>query len=134
MNENKSLDLEDEAYSLSLESLQISDEKSKCIYRVVLVNQHGDRILDSLIKPTLSEEVIMKNKDQLKRKLLSLALDVGPNIEDVKQVILHLIANKKLVGYHLIMKLTDLGLINYYMMPKDIISLKFASISIDESH
>lgn len=80
----------------------------------------------------MSEEAINKNKDQLKRKLLSLALDVGPNIEDIKQVILHLIANKKLVGYHLIMKLTDLGLINYYMMPKDIISLKFASISIDE--
>ena len=69
----------------------------------------------------------------MKRKLLSLALDIGPNIEDVKQVILHLIANKKLVGYHLIMKLTDLGLINYYMLPKDIISLKFASISVDDS-
>ena len=80
----------------------------------------------------MPEEVINKNKDQLKRKLLSLALDVGPNIEDVKQVILHLIANKKLVGYHLIMKLTDLGLINYYMMLKDIISSKFASVSINE--
>ncbi len=74
-----------------------------------------------------------KIKDQLKRKLLSLAFDIGPNIEDVKQVILHMIANKKVVGYHLIMKLTDLGLINYYIMPKDIISLKFASISVDDS-
>ncbi len=53
MNENNFLDQDNEAYSLSLETLQICDENQKCVYRVVLVNQFGDRVFDSLVKPTL---------------------------------------------------------------------------------
>ena len=46
-------------------------------------------------------------RDGIKKKFIRLAAEIGPTLDQVAEVLAHLIKDKPLVGYHLPMKLTD---------------------------
>ena len=96
-----------------MEIYETTDPKIKCIGRVCLVNEAGERPLDTLVAPeTYSDpSVRVRMKEGLKTKLFELAKAKGPSMQDVREAVKYFLNNKKVVGYHLPMKLTELGLI-----------------------
>jgi hypothetical protein len=87
-------------------------------------------VLDTLVKPEplgAGEKYVIK--EGLKTKLCQLADAKGPTLETVVKVIKLLVKNKPLCGYHLPMKIADLGLMRSKVdFAKDlsIIQSKFA--------
>ena len=80
------------------------------INRVVLVNERGDRILDTLVRPTnFPEGCQVQARDGLKSKVFQLAAELGPSLETVAEVIANIVKDKPFVGYHQTNKLTDIG-------------------------
>ena len=107
------LEKENEAFSLNIETLATSNPLKKGVPRIVLVDDHGNRVLDTLVKPEqlgLGEKYVIR--EGLKTKLCQLADDKGPSLETVIKVIKFLVKDKPLCGYHLPMKLADLGILN----------------------
>lgn len=72
--------------------------QSKNIARVVIVNERGERVLDTFIKPQLDEIVV---KTGIKSQLYKLSKLRGEPIEVVRERVFEIIRGKKLVGYHL---------------------------------
>lgn len=88
----------------------MSDTRIRYINRVVLVNDRGDRVLDTLVRQNKYPEHCKLNiKDGLKQKMFRLAEDLAPSLETVAEVIANIVKDKPVAGYHLTMKLTDIG-------------------------
>ena len=105
------LEKENEAFSLNVETMACSNPMKKGVPRIVLVDDQGNKVLDTLVKPeTLSHGEKYVIKEGLKTKLCLLATDKGPSLETVISVIKYLVRDKPLCGYHLPIKLADLGL------------------------
>jgi len=79
------------------------------VFRVVLVNERGERVLDTLVKPQF-KDIAMKGG--LRQDLHRIAKAKGESIETVRARVLDLIKGKKVVGYHLPQKLADFGILN----------------------
>ena len=103
----------DEVYSLALETYATTDPKLKSIARVCLVDFEGVRVLDTLVAPEPFSDPSVKlvMKDGIKRKLYELAKAKAPPLQEVREALKFFIASRKVVGYHLPMKLTDVGLL-----------------------
>lgn len=56
----------------------------------------------------------MVTKEGLKTQLMKLGEEKGPPLEILRELITDLIKDKKVVGYHLPMKLTDIGIMNQF--------------------
>ena len=96
---------------MNIETLATSNPLKKGVPRIVLVDDQGNRVLDTLVKPEVlgaKEKYVIK--EGLKTKLCQLATEKGPSLETVVKVIKFLVRDKPLCGYHLPIKLADLGL------------------------
>lgn len=99
-----------EVFALGVESQPTSISSHKYINRVVLINDRGDRVLDTLVRPIEFPEGCKINaKDGMKTKLFKLAAEIGPTLEEVAEVVANLVKGKPFVGYHQAMKCTDMG-------------------------
>ena len=76
---------------------------------MVLVNEKGERVLDTLIRPQYQE---LSLKGGLRQDLNRIAKAKAESIDDVRARVLELIKGKKVVGYHLPQKLADFGILN----------------------
>ena len=92
--------------SLSLETHTAAHNK-KNIARVVIVNDKGQRVLDTLVKPQTTEIAL---KPGVKTQMLKLSELRAEHVDVVRERVLSLIKGKKVVGYHLPQKIADLGL------------------------
>ena len=92
---------------MSLETHTAAHNK-KNIARVVIVNDKGQRILDTLVKPQTTELAL---KPGIKSQMFKLSQMRAEHIDVVRERVLSLIKGKKLVGYHLPQKIADLGLL-----------------------
>lgn len=77
------------------------------IYRITLVNERGERVLDTLIKV---DDSMIAVKSGLRTQLKNLAKVKGPAIEKVRQKVLELIKGRTVIGYHIYLKLNDFGI------------------------
>lgn len=101
--------------SLALETQTLKSDQqmpglassSKNISRVVLVNELGERLLDTLVSPQ-SPNVSVKGGTKL--ALHRYAEARAEKLDRVLERVRSIIKGKILVGYHLIMKVADLGL------------------------
>lgn len=109
--------MDSSAYSIAIETVATTGLTYKAVTRVVLLNDKGQRTLDTLVCPVkLKEPEKYVLKDGLKSQLFKLAQTRGPSITEVIKVMNHIIKDKKLVGYHLPMKLADIGIIGQMQM------------------
>ena len=77
---------------------------------MVLVDQLGRRVLDTLVKmQELPKGEKYMIKEGLKKNMVEFANEHAPELSLVVPVLNHLIQGKVLVGYHLPLKLNDLG-------------------------
>jgi len=99
--------------SLSCETQTLANSTAtpngKNLFRVVLVNECGERVLDTLVAPQVTDVAI---KGGMKQALLKYAELKAESYQSVKERILSLIQGKSIVGYHLPQKMSDLGLLN----------------------
>lgn len=77
--------------------------------RVVLVNEKGQRVLDTLIKPQYQDLAL---KGGMRQDLHRISKAKAETIDTVRERVLDLIKGKKVVGYHLPQKLADFGILN----------------------
>ena len=90
---------ESEVLSLSIETHTAAHNK-KNVARVVIVNDKGQRVLDTLVKPQCDlTEIALK--PGVKSQLYKLSEMRAEHVEVVRERVLGLIKGKKLVGYHL---------------------------------
>lgn len=84
------------SFSIAMETYTTSAGTIKFINRLVLVNEKGDRLLDTLVgAQTLPEgTVVAEPREGTKKRLKNLAQDVGPSLHDIRKVISHLIKGK----------------------------------------
>lgn len=75
--------------------------------RVVLLNEEGERVLDTLIK---IEDTLVHVKQGLKQDLLNLSKAKGPELKSVQQKVVELMKGRTIVGYHIELKLNNLGI------------------------
>lgn len=80
----------------------------KNVFRVTLVNEEGERVLDTLVAPQVKDVSV---KGGTKQALLKYAELKAESYDSVKQRVLSLIQGKSLVAYHLAQKMSDLGLL-----------------------
>jgi hypothetical protein len=102
---------ENTAFSLNIETLASSNPIKKGVPRLCLVDDKGNRVIDTLVQPTelaKGEKHIMK--EGLKQKIFELAKESGPELELVLQAVKFLIKGKPLIGYHMPQILQNLGL------------------------
>lgn len=97
-----------EAVSFSVET-HSGLANARNIARVVLVNEQGERILDTLILPQIEDVAL---KAGLKNQLFKLSKEKGAPIEVVREYVSNIIKGKALIGYHLPQKMSDFGLLN----------------------
>ena len=83
--------------SLSIETHTAAHNK-KNVARVVIVNDKGQRVLDTLVKPQLTDIAL---KPGVKSQMYKLSEMRAEHVEVVRERVLGLIKGKKLVGYHL---------------------------------
>lgn len=82
----------------------------KNVSRVVIVNDRGERVLDTYIKPQLDGIPV---KPGIRSQLLKLSSQQAESIEIVRERVFHIIRGKKLVGYHLSQKMAEFGLFDH---------------------
>jgi hypothetical protein len=113
-------------FSLQLETMSTSVGHLKYVMRACLTNQDGDRLLDTLIAPPdLPKGVnVTQPKEGIKKRMIGLAKEIGPTVKDVAHVICHFVKGKMLTGYHVPMKLQDLGLMNVIQLPPAVLEEK----------
>lgn len=73
----------------------------------MIVNEHGERLLDTLVKVDDSMLVVKAGQ---RTQLKNFAKAKGPTLDAVRQKILTIIKGKFIVGYHTLLKLSDIGL------------------------
>lgn len=125
-----------EAYSLHVETVTSNTAWKRVITRVVLVTENGDRVLDTLVSPptmlkdcSTAAKQRLVFKDQVKTKMVALASEVGPQISDITKVLVKLLEGKKVVAYHLPIRLQDVGIVsNFQGMPTDTLTLNVKEI------
>ena len=88
---------ESDVLSLSIETHTAAHNK-KNVARVVIVNDKGQRVLDTLVKPQLTDIAL---KPGVKSQMYKLSEMRAEHVEVVRERVLGLIKGKKLVGYHL---------------------------------
>ena len=79
----------------------------KYIWRVCLTNKDGERLLDTLVGEQFFPEntVVAQPKEGVRKQMQHLAQDIGPSLADIKAIIVHFCKGKKLIGYHMPLKL-----------------------------
>lgn len=75
----------------------------------MLVNEQGERVLDTLVAPQVSDVAC---KGGTKTALLNYAQLKAEKLEVVRSRVIELVRGKSLVGYHLPQKMGDLGLLS----------------------
>ncbi len=80
---------------------------SSNIYRIVVKNERGERILDTLIKSD-DQGVIVS---QEKKAIREFSMKYGPSFEEVRDYLAEIFrGDRVLIGYHIEMILSDMGL------------------------
>ena len=79
----------------------------KNIARCVIVNEAGERVLDTFIKP---QDENLAVKQGIKSQLFKFSKVRAETLEAVRERVFRIIRGKKLVGYHLPQKMADFGL------------------------
>ena len=79
----------------------------KNIARVVIVNERGERVLDTFIKPQTEDLAV---KQGIKSQLFKFSKVRAESLDVVRERVFKIIRGKKLVGYHLPQKMADFGL------------------------
>ena len=82
---------------MSVETHTIPNGK-KNIARVVIVNELGQRVLDTYIKPQTED---LSVKQGIKSQLFKFSKVRGETLDVVRERVFKIIKGKKLVGYHL---------------------------------
>lgn len=75
-------------------------------HRVVVKNERGERVLDTLVKPP-EDAVNLGKKTQATYEL---ALLKAPTLEVIQKYLTEMFAKRTVIGYHILMKLEDLGI------------------------
>lgn len=91
--------------SLQIETYQRND-KLKFPSRVVVKNELGERVLDTLVKADDPELQIGLDKQSVK----DYSVERGPTMEQVRTYLSEVFRGRSLVGYHIEMQLADLGM------------------------
>jgi len=86
----------------------IATYNGKNLFRVCLVNEQGERVLDTLVKPQVAEVAV---KGGTKQALMKYAELKAESYEAVRERVLKLIEGRSLVAYHLPQKMSDLGIL-----------------------
>ena len=73
----------------------------------MIVNERGERVLDTFIKPQNDELAV---KSGIKSQLFKFSRAKAETIDVVRERVFKIIRGKKLVGYHLPQKMADFGL------------------------
>ena len=108
-------DASTDAYALAVENISTTNVQKKVVSRVALVNEKGQRVLDTLVKPQeLQEGESLVIKEGLKTELMKLGQEQGPTLELIRELITDLVKDKKVMGYHLPNKLNDLGMLKEF--------------------
>lgn len=81
----------------------------KNVGRVILVNERGQRVLDTLLKPQLEMEACAVSKG-IKSQVFAFSDEQGPEIQLVRERVKQLISGRTLIGYHLPQKISDFGI------------------------
>ena len=71
------------------------------------MNEFGERLLDTLVKV---DDSLLVVKAGQRTQLKNFAKAKGPSVESVRQKVLSIIKGKFIVGYHTLLKLSDIGL------------------------
>ena len=113
-----------EAYSLHVETFASNTALKKITLRACLISDKGQRVIDTLISPpscclSQSNKNRLVFKDPVKTKLVALAIAKGPQMSQVQTVFKYLMRDKKIVAYHIPIKLQDIGFINMFAGPLD---------------
>lgn len=102
--------VDSKVFALGIEQQPTSDTRYKYLNRVVLINERGDRVLDTLVKPSkIVEGFRVTTKEGIKTKIFQLAADIAPSLETVAEIIANIVKDKPFVGYHQAAKLSDMG-------------------------
>jgi hypothetical protein len=91
--------------SIQIETYQRTD-KSKFPSRVVIKNERGERVLDTVTKADDPRLEIGSDRQSLKEY----SIERAPTLEQVRELLTTLFRGRSLVGYHIEMQLTDLGM------------------------
>lgn len=83
--------------------------KRVIICRVVILNDKGLRVLDTLIS---TGTVLIHVKPGVKSQLFKIANLKGPSLDEVKKKVLEIIKGRKVAGYLVLVKLEDLGIVD----------------------
>lgn len=70
------------------------------------MNERGERVLDTLVKV---DDSMIAVKSGLRTHLKNLGKAKGPTLEKVRAKVLEMIRGRVVIGYHIYLKLTDLG-------------------------
>lgn len=77
-------------------------------YRVVLKNDRGERVLDTLIKPPVDGSAV--NLGKKTQAIYDLAMLKAPTLDVVQRYLTEMLSKRTVIGYHILMKLEDLGI------------------------
>ena len=94
--------------AMSVETHTLTHDRlpnSKNIARVVIVNEDGERVLDTLVAPQTKDVAV---KGGHRQAVFKFAEAKAETFETVREKVVQLIQGKKLVAYHLGMKCSDL--------------------------
>ena len=86
---------------MSIESASSFASKSMTT-RICLVNDKGERVFDTIIKPV---DNMFQAKPGIKNEIMKFSKNNAPTIDEVQKKVLELIKGKILVGYSIINKL-----------------------------
>jgi DNA polymerase III epsilon subunit-like protein len=86
---------------------------SLTIYRVCIVNESGQRVFDTIVKPL---DNTVNIKAGLKTQIFKYAQMVAPTLEEVQKKILEITKGKDVVGYSIQNKFDALGLLSQKLL------------------
>ncbi len=78
------------------------------MYRVVVKNERGERVLDTLTKQDDPDLEIGQKQKQIR----DFSIQKAPSMQQVQAYLREIFKGRKLVGYHIEMKLNDLELLD----------------------
>ena len=87
--------------------------------RVTICGPNGERLLDTLVgeQNMPPDTVVAAPREGIRKQMLNLAQEIGPSLTDVRAVFMHFARGKSLIGYHMPLKLQDMGLLNLVVLP-----------------
>lgn len=110
------------------EMLTTSVGTLKYMTRVTIVTANGERLLDTLVgEQAMPHDVVLAApRDGIRKQMLNLAKDIGPSLTDIRAVFMHFARGKSLCGYHMPLKLQDMGLLQLVVLPQAHVLQKIA--------